>query len=181
MDILAGVSGEWLKALTWIAAVVAGAVLLLWRPRRPDLAALGAVMVFMAANVGAGIYVLNHLGDGRWGGDVQPKLSPPLLSDTPMVGNFLEPLEGMLGSVTDGVNEFVDFRSALPVALDFFAAAGWALALSVPVALVALAGGARAARRSKAEFTAYKTEVDQLRAELNQVKRHVGYPAGDII
>jgi hypothetical protein len=181
VDILAGVSGDWLRALTWITAVVAGVALLLWRPRRPDLAALGAVVVFMAANVGAGIYVLNHLGDGRWGGDGQPKLSPPPLSDTPMVGKFLEPLEGMLGGVTDGVNEFVDFRSALPVALDFFAAAGWALALCVPVALVALAAGARAARRSRAEFTAYKTELEQLRAELNQVKRHVGYAAGDII
>ena len=181
MDILAGVSGEWLKALTWITAAVAGVALLLWRTRRPDLAALGAVGVFMAVNVGAGIYVLNHLGDGRWGGDGQPKLSAPPLSDTPVVGNFLEPLEGMLGGVTDGVNEFVDFRSALPVALDFFAAAGWALAVSVPVALVALAAGARAARRNRAEFTAYKTEVEQLRAELDQVKRHVGYPAGDII
>lgn len=161
--------------------MVAGTALLLWRPRRPILAALGAVVVFMAASAGAGIYVLNHLGDGRWGGDGQPRLSPPPLSDAPMVGNFLKPLEGMLGSVTDGVNEFVDFRSALPVALDFFAAAGWALALSVPLAVAALAAGARAARRSRAEFTAYKTELEQLRAELNQVKRHVGYPADDII
>ena len=67
-----------------------------------------------------------------------------------MVGKFLEPLEGMLGSVTDGMNEFADFRSALPVALGFFVSAGWALALSVPVALVTLAAGARAARQRKA-------------------------------
>lgn len=181
MDILAGVSTEWLKALTWLAAVAAGVAILLWRPRRPDLAGLAAVLVFMAASAGAGIYVLNHLGDGRWGGDQQSKLSPPPLSDTPMVGNFLEPLEDMLGGLTDGVNEFVDFRSALPVALDFFVAAGWALALSLPVALVAMAAGARAARRRNAEFTAYKAEVERLRMELNHVKRHVGYPADDII
>lgn len=181
MDILAGISGDWLKALTWITAVAAGVAVLLWRPRRPDLAGLAAVVVFMAASAGAGIYVLNHLGDGRWGGDQQSKLSPPPLSDTPVVGKFLEPLEGMLGGVTDGVNEFVDFQSALPVALDFFTAAGWALALSVPVALVALAANARAARRRNAEFAAYKTQIEQLRTELDRVKRHVGYRADDII
>ncbi|WP_171046673.1 hypothetical protein [Pseudarthrobacter sp. NamE5] len=180
MDILAGVSIEWLRALTWITAVVAGAALFLWRPPRPDLALLASIVVFMAASAGAGIYVLNHLGDGRWGGDGQPKLSPPELSGTPVVGKFLEPLEGALGGVTNGVNEFVDFRSALPVALDFFAAAGWALALSVPVALAALAVNARLAGRRNAEFAAYKTEVEQLRTELEHVKRHVGYPANDI-
>jgi hypothetical protein len=153
---------------------------LLWR-RRPDLAVLAAVVVFMAASVGAGIYVLNHLGDGRWGGDAQSRLSPPPLSDTPVVGKFLEPLEGAIGGMTEGVNEFIDFRSALPVALDFFAAAGWALALSVPIALVVMAASARAARRRNAEFAAYRTEVGQLRAELDNVKRHVGYQSRDII
>lgn len=180
MDILAGVSIEWLRALTWIIAAVAGAALLLWRPRRPDFAVLAAIVVFMAASTGAGNYVLNHLGDGRWGGDGQPKLSPPPLSDTPVVGQFLEPLEGALGGVTDGVNEFIDFRSALPVALDFFAWAGWALALSLPVALVAMALNARAARRRNAEFAAYKADIEQLRTQLEQVKRHVNYPANDI-
>lgn len=181
MDILAGVSTEWLKALTWITAVTVGVAILLWRPRRPDLAGLAALVVFMAASAGAGIYVLNHLGDDRWGGDQQSKLSPPPLTDAPMVGQFLEPLEGMLGGVTDGINEFVDFRSALPVALDFFVAAGWALALSVPLALVAMVVTARAAKRLKAEFTGYMSEVEQLRKELELVKRHVGYQAHDII
>ena len=180
MDILAGISTEWLKALTWITAVAVGVAVLLWR-RRVAAAALAAAVVFMAASAGAGIYVLNHLGDGRWGGDQQAKLSPPPLTDTPVVGKFLEPLEGMLGNVTDGVNEFTDFQSALPVALDFFVAAGWALALSVPLALVVLAVASREAKRRNAEFAAYKTQVEQLRQELDHVKRHVGYPEHDII
>jgi hypothetical protein len=180
VDILAGVSTEWLRALTWITAAAAGLAVLLWW-RRLDLAALAAVEAFLAASLCAGIYVLNHLGDGRWGGDQQAKLSPPPLSDTPMVGKFLEPLEGMLGGVTDGINEFGDFRSALPVALDFFAAAGWALAFSVPVAMVALAAGAKAARQRQAEFAVYQADVEQLRNELEHLKRHVGYPVRDII
>ena len=60
-------------------------------------------------------------------------------------------------------------------------AAGWALALSVPLALVAMVVTARAAKRLKAEFTGYMSEVEQLRKELELVKRHVGYQAHDII
>lgn len=181
MDILAGVSSEWLKALTWIAALVCGVALLLWRPKRPELAALAAVLVFMAASVGAGIYVLNHLADGRWGGDKEARLNPPSFSETPVVGQFLEPLDGMMGGVADGVNDFVDFRAALPVALDYFAAAGWALAVLVPLGLLAVTINAARARRRDAESAAYRTEVAELRAELERVKRHVGYPADDII
>lgn len=162
-------------ALTWLAALSAGAGVLLWRRRRADLAALTTVVVFMAANVGAGIYVLNHLADGRWGGDAQARLVPPSLSGTPVVGQFLAPLDGAMAGMAGGINDFIDFRAALPVALDFFAAAGWALAVSVPVALAAAAVQAGRVRRRNAELAAWRTEVAQLRAELDGVKRHVGY------
>ena len=175
MDILAGVNREWLAALPWLAAVLAAAVVLAWRRRRPDLAAPAAVSVFMAANVGAGIYVLNHLADGRWGGDAQPKLAPPTLSGTPVVGQFLQPLDGAMAGMAGGVNDFIDFRAALPVALDFFAAAGWALALLVPLLLTAAVVQAGKARRRTAEAAAWQDEVRNLRAELDAVKRHVGY------
>jgi hypothetical protein len=66
VDILSGVSGDWLRSLTWISALVSGVLLWLWRPRRPHLAALGSANVFGVANIGAGIYVLSHLGDDRW-------------------------------------------------------------------------------------------------------------------
>jgi hypothetical protein len=161
--------------LTWLAALAAGALVLVWRRRRADLAVLTAVVVFMAANAGAGIYVLNHLADGRWGGDAQAKLVPPSLSGAPVVGQFLEPLDDAMAGMAGGVNDFIDFRAALPVALDFFAAAGWALAFSVPVALAAAAVQAGRARRRNAELAAWRTEVEQLRVELDAVKRHVGY------
>ncbi|MBT2566886.1 hypothetical protein J7I84_10345 [Arthrobacter sp. ISL-85] len=175
MDILAGINREWLAALAWTAAVSAFAGVLVWRRRRADLAALAAVVVFMAANVGAGIYVLNHAADGRWGGDTQPKLAPPPLSGAPVVGQFLEPLDGTLAGMAGSVNDFIDFQAALPVALGFFAAAGWALAVSVPVALAAAAVQARQARRRRAELAAWQGETEKLRAELDAVKRHVGY------
>jgi hypothetical protein len=36
-------------------------------------------------------------------------------------------------------------------------------------------------KRRKAEFASSKKELAQLRAELERVKHHVGYPADDII
>ncbi len=174
VDILAGVNREWLAALTWIAAAAACAGVPVWRRRRADLAALAAVVVFMAANVGAGIYVLNHLADGRWGGDAQAKLAPPSLSGTPVVGQFLEPIEGAMAGMAGSVNDFIDFQAALPVALGFFAAAGWALAVSVPVGLASAAVQGRRARRRKVEAAEWQGEVEKLRRELDAVKRHVG-------
>jgi len=175
VDILAGVNREWLAALTWLAAAAASAGALAWRRRRADLAALAAVVVFMAANTGAGVYVLNHLADGRWGGDGQAKLAPPPLAGAPVVGQFLAPLDGALAGMAGGVNDFIDFQAALPVALGFFAAAGWALAVSVPVALAAAAVQSKRARSRRAANAAWQGEVEKLRKELDAVKRHVGY------
>ncbi|MEW1812017.1 hypothetical protein AB0284_15070 [Pseudarthrobacter phenanthrenivorans] len=175
MDILAGVNREWLAALTWLAALCAGVAVLLWRRHRPDVAALAAVVVFAAVNVGAGIYVLDHLADGRWGGDAHARLDPPSLSGAPVVGQFLQPLDAAMSDLAGRANDFIDFQAALPVALGFFAAAGWALAVLVPVGLWAAAVQAREGRRRKAEAAAVQHEVEKLRAELDAVKRHVGY------
>lgn len=182
VDILAGVSSDWLKYLTWIVALAFTVVVLLLRPRRPDVALFAGVHVFLAASLAAGIYVLNHLTEGRWGGDKEARLVPPSLSETPMVGQFLQPLDGTLRSVADVANEFVDFKAAFPVALEFFVAAGWALAAAVPAGLCVLFGTAWENKRRKAEFAASRKELAQLRTELENVKRHVGYQsAADII
>lgn len=181
MDILAGVSSEWLKNLTWIAAVLAGAaVLLLQRFRRPDLAALAGVGVYIAGTLGAGIYVLNHLQDGRWGGNEEARMDPPSFTETPMVGQFLGPLDDALGSVADGYNEFLDFRAALAVAVEYFAAAGWALAILVPLGLVSLVVQVVVARRRAARTRAAVAEVARLRDDLERLKRHVGYPVDEM-
>ncbi|MGC0238622.1 hypothetical protein [Arthrobacter sp. SD76] len=86
-----------------------------------------------------------------------------------------------MNAMADGVNDFVDFRAALPVALEYFAAAGWALALLVPVGGAVLAVNAAVSRRRNAQAAAAGSELADLRAELERVKRHVGYPADDII
>lgn len=177
MDVLSGVSLDWLKSFTWIAAIAAGLLTVFLNPRRFDLAALRAALVFMAASAGAGVYILNHVGDPRWSSKAEDRLNAPALRETPMVGQFMEPLDSFLGGVVGTVNQVVDFQAALPVAMEFFVAAGWALAISLPLGLAALVGGYLEAKRRRREFRRYKLRVDDLTEELEDIKRHLGYPA----
>lgn len=176
VDVLSGVSVDWLRGLTWIAAIGCGILLGFWRPRRPDLAALGSVIVFAVANAGAGIYVLSHQGDARWATRSEDRLGAPSLSETPVVGRFLESLDALMSGVVDGINQFKDFNAALPFALEFFAAAGWALSISVPLAVLTLIVSYQESKRRKAEFARYKLQVDELRGELDEIKRHLRLP-----
>ena len=179
MDILSGVSADWIKALTWVSAILAGLLLGFWRPRRLHLAALGSVIVFMVASTGAGIYVLNHVGDSRWDSKAEDRLSAPSLADAPVVGPYLGPLDDLMRGMADSVNEFVDFRAALPVALEFFVAAGWALVISLPLALVSLIVGYAEAKRRQAEFVRYKLQLEEVARELEDIKGRLGYPDRD--
>jgi hypothetical protein len=176
VDVLSGVSLDWLKYLTWISAVGTAVLLLFLRPRRPDLAALRAAVVLMATNAGAGIYVLNHVGDPRWARPAEERLSAPPLRDAPVVGQFMEPFDSFIGGVVKNVNDLMDFQAALPVAMEFFVAAGWAWAVSLPLGVVTLVVGYFVAKRRKAEFVRYKAEVGTLKQELEEIKRHLGYP-----
>jgi hypothetical protein len=81
-----------------------------------------------------------------------------------------------MSGVVDGVNEFIDFRASLPVAVEFLAAAGWALLVAVPLGILALMMSYREAQRRKAAFARYSRRVEELSAELDDIKRHLGYP-----
>lgn len=174
---MSGVTLDWLKALTWLCAIGIGLLVAFLGRRRFDLAALASVAVLMVTNAGAGIYVLNHVGDHRWASRAEDRLSAPPLRETPVIGDFLEPLDSLMGGVVDSVNKVVDFQAALPVAMEFFVAAGWAFIVSLPLSLVALVVGYAVARRRRAEFRSYKLRVDDLTEELADIRRHLGYPA----
>ncbi|MFE4833936.1 hypothetical protein ACFRAU_04545 [Arthrobacter sp. NPDC056691] len=133
---------------------------------------LGAVLLFAALNAGAGIYVLNHVGDPRWS-DGEPPLSAPSFSGTPMVGQFLGPLDSALNSVVGGVNAFLAFKQALPIALGFLGTSGWALMVSFPLGILATVITYVMDRRRAADFEKYRATVDQLKVELEQVKRQI--------
>lgn len=172
MDLLGGMSRDQLRILAWVAALVFAVVAGIWRPRRLHWTALGSVLLFAALNAGAGIYVLNHFSDPRWSGGEQP-LSAPSFAGTPVVGQFLGPLDSALNGVVGGVNEFLAFKNALPIALDFLAASGSALLVAFPLAVLAAVVSFAMARRRAAEFDRYRATVDVLQEELEQVKRQI--------
>ena len=173
MDLLGGMSRDELRIFSWVAASVFVFVAGVWRPRRLHWTAFGSVLLFAALNAGAGIYVLNHFGDSRWSAGGEPPLSAPSFSGTPVVGQFLGPLDSALNGVVGGVNEFLAFKQALPVALDFLAASGWALLASFPLAILAAGISYAAARRRTADFEKYRAAVDVLKVELEQVKQQI--------
>jgi hypothetical protein len=186
LDLLGGMSRDQLSIFSWVAATVFALAIGVWRPRRLHWTVLGAVLLFAALNAGAGIYVLNHVGDPRWSAGEQP-LSVPSLSGTPMVGQFLGPLDSALNGVVGGVNAFLAFKQALPIALGFLGTSGWALLVSFPLGIVATVISYILERRRKADFEKYRATVDQLKVELEQVKRQISsgnsgstaLPAGD--
>ena len=173
MDLLGGLSRDELRIYSWVAAAVFALVAGVWRPRRLHWTALGSVLLFAALNAGAGIYVLNHFADSRWSAGRDPPLSAPSLSGTPLVGQFLGPLDSALNGVVSGVNDFLAFQQALPVALDFLAVSGWALLVSFPLAVLAAGIGFAVAWRRTADFDRYRATVDLLKVELEQVKRQI--------
>lgn len=173
MDLLGGMSRDELRLFSWVAAAVFALVAGVWRPHRLHWTALGSVLLFAALNAGAGIYVLNHFSDSRWSAGGEPPLSVPSFSGAPVVGQFLEPLDSALNGVVGGVNEFLAFKQALPIALDFLAVSGWALLLSFPLAILAAVISSAMARRRSADFEKYRATVDLLKDELEQVKRQI--------
>ena len=173
MDLLGSISRDQFHIYSWGVAAAYLLVFGILRWRSLHLTALGSVVLFAALNAGAGIYVLGHIGDSRWSAGGEPSLSAPSFSGTPVVGEYLAPLDSALQSVVGGVNEFLAFKQALPVALEFFAVSGWALLVSVPLAVIAAIISFNRARRRKADFEKYRATVDQLKIELEQVKSQI--------
>jgi hypothetical protein len=105
-------------------------------------------------------------------------LSAPSFSETPIVGEYFGPLDSALQGVVGGVNDFLAFKQALPIAMDFLAVSGWALLLSFPLAILAAVISFAMARRRSADFEKYRATVDLLQDELEQVKRQISAAAG---
>jgi len=170
VDLLGGFSSSGLHLLPWFATLLVVVAAGLWRPRSLHWTVLGSVMIFASLNAMAAVYILNHFDDPRWSPAAGQALSAPQLSSTPLVGQFLGPLDSAMNGVVGGVNDFLAFKHALPIALEFLAASGWALLLAFPLAIVAAGISFSAARRRAAEARNYRSAVVELRAELDQVK-----------
>lgn len=170
MDLLRGLSLEDLSVAIRVCVAVFAAVMGIWQRRQLQWVALSSVVLFAVLNAGTGIYVLRTVGDSRWAQEGTVPLSAPSLSETPLVGQYLDPLNSALQSMVGSVNSLVAFQQALPVALDFFTKSGWALLIAVPLMLLVVVMSYRAARRRKRELNNYRATVDQLKIDLEQVK-----------
>ncbi|MGF9660537.1 hypothetical protein AAIH25_01555 [Arthrobacter crystallopoietes] len=162
-----------LHIFCWAAASVFALAAGVWRPRGLHWTAFGAVLLFAALNLGAGIYVLNHFDDPRWSAGKEPALSVPPLSGTAVVGQFLGPLDTALNGVVGQVNAFMALQHALSLALDFLAVSALALLVSFPLAILAAGISYVVAKRKIADFEKYRATVDLLKEELEQVKRQI--------
>lgn len=160
------------RIFSW--AVPIGFVLIgCFRPRSLHWTVLGAVLLFTALNAVAGIHILNHFRDSRWSAGGEPPLSAPSFAETPLVGQYLGPLDSTLNRVVGVGNDFLAFKDVLPVAMEFLATSGWALLVSFPIAIIAAIISISRARRRARDFQNYCATVDQLRDELEQVKRQI--------
>ena len=146
MDLLRGLGREDLSVAIWVCVAVFAAVMGIWQRRQLQWVALSSVVLFAVLNAGAGIYVLRTVGDSRWAQEGTVPLSAPSLSETPLVGQYLDPLNSALQSMVGSVNTLVAFQQALPVALDFFTKSGWALLIAVPLMILVAVMSYRAAR-----------------------------------
>lgn len=167
MDVLSGIGVEGLKTLAVILATIVGLGLFFGFVRKWQWALCAAVFTYMVTTVGTGVYVLMTIGDPRWSTGKEPLLQAPSISDTPMIGQWMAPLDAFLGEAATSINELVAFRHAFPVAQDFFALAGWALLLLIPLVIAALIV-------SRFQPSKDQQEIRALREELRQIKKHIG-------
>lgn len=170
MDLLSGLSQDQLRISAWVIAAAFLIVGGLCNWRKIHWTALGSIFVFAAVNAGAGIYVLNHLTDPRWTPEGTESLTAPSFAGTPLVGQYLGPLDSALASVMSGVNDFQTFQHALPVALGFLGTSSLALLWSFPMMIVTLVISFFVGRYERSRFRKYRSTVDRLSVELEQVK-----------
>ena len=170
MELLGSLSLDQLHSYTWVIA--AGVLILFgviwWRSIHWTV--VGSVMFFAALNAGAGIYVLSTVGDSRWSAGAESSLTAPSFAETPVVGEYLLPLDSALQDVVGGVNDFIAFKQALPIALNFLTKSGIALLVAFALAFIAVIISMIIARNRNAELKKYRATVDQLKADLEQVK-----------
>jgi hypothetical protein len=171
MDVLSDISVETFKILAVGLAVLVGVGVFFGFFKKWQWALFGAVFAYMATTAGVGLYILLHINDPRWSAGREPLLKAPSISDTPIIGQYLEPLNGFLDNTATSINELTAFRYALPVAQEFFGLAGWAFLALLPVTALALfVSRIQAANQA----TRQRQELRRLRIALDETRRHVG-------
>ena len=178
MDVvLSGISVDGFKVIAVVLAALVGAGVYLGFFRKWYWALFAVTFTYMVVSAGIGVYVLMHFTDPRWSMGKEPLLQAPAVGDTPVVGELLRPLEGFLQDAATSINDLAAFRHALPVAQEFFALAGWALLLLIPVTIMALAVSRFKQATMFLRVERLVAKVNAQDAEIKALKRKVDGPA----
>jgi hypothetical protein len=164
MDVL---SVDVLKMLPWILALLIGAAVYFIYFRKWYSAAIGAAFTFVVAALGIGMYILLHATDTRWSG--QEVIQAPKVSETPLIGQSLEPLGTFLNQTANSINYAAAFQHAFPVAWEFFMLALYGL---IPLAISLAIAGVMSHLRT----LLLEKKVDLLTKAVNEQRLKDGLP-----
>jgi hypothetical protein len=163
MDVL---SIDGFKILIWVLALLVTVGVYFGFFRQRYWALVSGAFTFIATAAGIGLYILMHVTDPRWSGNQQVIGQPPKLSETPIIGQYLEPLGTFLNQTASSINDFVAFQHALPVAQEFFAYALWGFVAFVPLMILALV-------MSRLQPLLLEKKVKEQQADLKRLTRAV--------
>ena len=164
MDVL---SIEGFKILAFVLALVVGAGVYVGFFRKWYWALVGAAFTFVVTTAGVGLYILLHVTDPRWSGGQEPFIQAPKVSETPLIGQYLEPLGTFLNQTASSINDAVAFQHALPVAWEFFSLSLFGLVVFVSAMIVALV-------MSKLQSLLLEKKVIELQRQNNSQKGQIG-------
>lgn len=170
MDVLGGISVEAFKILAVVVALLVGAGILLSSAKAWHWAIVGAVASYMVITAGIGMYVMMHISDPRWSVGKEPLIVAPSISETPIIGPQLEPIDNFMGNAATKLNELLSIQYALPVASEFFNQAIWAFGATIVALIAALV----VQRRQKKRHDARQDR------RISRLYRHVGIAEDDI-
>lgn len=186
MDVLANVSLETFKVLTWIVSLVFGALWFYiaahkkyWEIIASSLAGLlAATTVFLLANLGVAFYILSRISDPRWSAGKDPIWTPDKLeSNLPFINEITTLLNGVQDNVSGAVNSVGAIQNALVVTGDFL----WMVVVSIPVliilAIAAFIASKWAKRRNDRQLEKERVEeMREIKADLADIRKQKGLP-----
>lgn len=174
MEVLSGVSVDTFKILVWIVALGIGVLFLvggaasgpLARAARVVTGLLAAAASYAGANVAVVFYILANATDPRWSVGKDPGIDSPELSAGPILQPITDTLNGILSTLTGGLNNVIAMKNAFLTIPDFIAAAGWAALLLLPLVLAVRVLGWLLEKAQAKQIARNTSDLADIRAHL---------------
>jgi heme/copper-type cytochrome/quinol oxidase subunit 2 len=163
MEVLANISLDTLRVLTWVVAIVVAVLWcgILWvflasQKRYWEISSsivqslLVGAAAFFLLNLGVAFYILSHLTDSRWSVGKDPLLSPnDIQTNIPFLDEFEKQINDVQHGVAGAVNNVAAIQHAFSAASYFLVTAFIAIGVVLALALLTLVTGIWARRRAE--------------------------------